>query len=410
MVTPSMDPPRQPSPAPRVAVVGLGRGGGRIAAILAAECMLPTIRVAAADTDAADLKSLEIGKRIELGNEWTYGEGCGGDAALGERATNASADEMRQFIDGSRLLVVLAGLGRGTGGGGAKALARLANDMNVPSLFIVTLPFSFEGGAALREADRALALLRGYTPAVVAVPNDLLFERLPPDTPANVAFPTVDRLLAEGAAGLACIASAQALVPTDMASIKAILGKARASSALACGNGSGPKAARQAVDSFLESPFVGGAEKLADVDAAVLILVGGTDLSVGLIRECLKDLQRRLPPRARILVGAYTEERMAGEVRLTGVFCRYERFPDAGEALPPETDASTRSAGKKGRKKSRRKMDAEKRQGLLPLLEQSAGVFSGAQATTYNGENLDVPTFQRRGIRIDLGNAGSGSG
>lgn len=401
--------PKQEDRDSRVVVLGIGRGGSRVADTIAARFAYEQMTVVAADTDAADLKSLDIGQRLQLGREWTYDEGCGGDVVLAERAAGASSDEIKVLIRGARLLLVVVGLGGGTGSGAAKVVARLAQAEGIPALFIAMLPFAFEGNWRRREADKALALLRDYTPAVMAIPNDMLFGKLSPNTPAPAAFTMADELLAEATAGLARMASADGLITVDVAAIKRLLHDGAASSTLSVGKGEGTEAAAEAVQSFIDSPFIGTQKRLEEVDAALITLLGGDDLSMGTIQRCLDDLQDRFPEGVRLVVGAYIDPRMHGRIQLTGLLCRY---PEEA-SLPPEVEQpgmpveSEGAAEEPPRTRTRRKRakeaDVDAKQGLLPLLEQSAGIFTGTQATTLNGQNLDVPTFQRKGLRLDIG-------
>lgn len=394
--------------ARELTVIGLGGGGCRIAATLAELATDTDWQLLAADTDTDSLKHLQGVERVALGQGWVQNEGCGGDAVLGERATSASADELKGGLQGSRMVIVTAGLGGGTSSGGVRVLARLLREMEVVSLFVVTLPFAFEGNWKQREAEKALARLRDLAEAVIVIPNDLLFTELTADTPAAQAFTMADRMLAEGIRGLTRVLSTQGLITADFASLKSILRQRRATCALGVGHGSGDGRWQTAIDNFIKCPFVGSPEAVAKADAAVITLCGGMDLSVGEVRSCLTAFQQYFSEDARVVVGAYTDEKMEDDVQITGLLCCYQEEKTESDDAPAQSSpAPPRNQGAKAKRQPRRAKSSGTGggpiQGELPLQEQSLGVFTGVQPTTLRGENLDIPTFQRRGIHPDVG-------
>ncbi|MBT3378697.1 MAG: hypothetical protein HN742_40050 [Lentisphaerae bacterium] len=396
--------------AGELTVIGLGGGGCRIAATLAGLTAGSTHwQLLAADTDTESLSHIQGAQTISLGQEWVKSEGCGGDAVLGERATSASADELRSLFEGSRMVIVAAGLGGGTSSGGVRVLARLLREMDLVSLFVVTLPFAFEGSWRQREAEKALVPLRDLAEAVIVVPNDLLFTELTADTPATQAFTMADGMLAEGIHGLTRVLSAEGLITADFATLKSILRQRQATCALGVGQGTGEDRWQAAIDSFIKCPFVGSSEALADADAAIVTLCGGMGLSVGEVRSCLTAFQQYFSEDARVVVGAYADDRMGDDVQITGLLCRYRReeTDDAGtdeqQGPPAETPHQETSPKRRPRKGKALQTQGGPVQGELPLQEQSLGIFTGVQPTTIRGENLDIPTFQRRGIHPDVG-------
>lgn len=387
----------------RTAFLGLGGGGSRIVGTLAAEETIAAADVAVADTHLQALEPFGHVQQIALGQEWARAEGCGGDVVLGERAASASASELRAFLSGARLLIAVAGLGGGTGTGAAKVVAHLARDADITAIFVVTLPFAFEGSWRRQEAERSLTPLRELVDVVIAVPNDLLFTELSANTPAERAFQLADEVLASGVGGLARILSSKGLVTADFATLRTLLRHRNATCTLGIGHGSGPTAWQDAVDDFLACPLVGGREAVAKADAAVVTLLGGSDLSIGEIQTCLTALQQHFPESARVVAGAYPDAKLGNELQVTGLICTYHDAaavapavapaPVLGKPEPPSGDLPLPS----------RAAPSAPVQGELPLQEQALGIFSGVQPTTVAGENLDIPTFQRRGIELDVG-------
>lgn len=398
------DSPAHSSDKP-VLLIGIGRGGTRIADLVRSTCAFPGLLVVAVDTDLASLGEVHVDRTLQLGEAWTRGESCGGDTGMAERAAMASLEELRALLQDARMVFVTAGLGGGVGSAAPRLLARLGRECNVPMVFMVTTPFSFEGAKRSRLAQQALELLRGETAAVITVPNSLLFARLPPDTASARAFEISNAQLAQAVAGLARICSAKGLLVAELEGVKRIVRRPGCTCSVAMGQGQGPSATDDALGAFLASPFIGDANQLRDTDAALITLLGGDDLTFAAVQECLEKVQAQLPSQAEVLVGAYTDPRLQGQVQLTGLLVRSAPVKGGHQ---PELPTHGKPGATTGRRRARRTAPEEgtPNQAPLPFPEQQLGIFAAApQATFHNGENLDIPTFQRRNITVDAGEA-----
>lgn len=390
----------------RVAVLGIGGGGAEILSHLGRLPEAGSFDLAVADSDARTFDRLRGILEIPLGHDWGCTQGCGGDVQLGERVAAASAEAVRQFIDGASLLLVVAGLGGGTGSGAAPMAARLANDAGVPAFFVVTLPFAFEGNWRRRQAEAVLTPLRELSDAVVVVRNDLMFTTLSADIPAKQAFEQADAILAGALSGLGSMVWADWMIRTDFAAIRSLLRQNPADCHLGVGDGTGPQRCEQAVESFLACPLVGGPETLRRADAAVIMLQSSDTVSVGELQNCLGAMQQYFSDQARLLVGACTSQANGDGVQLTGLICRQGDTPapePAETATHRAAESGTAAPAHGGRQERRARREPGAIQGELPLQEQSLGIFSGTVATLVGGDNLDIPTFQRRGIHLDAG-------
>ena len=395
----AMPPEREsagPMPGSPVTVLGLGGGGSRVASCLCGDAPTLACKVIAADTDMDALRGVENIDVIQLGGDWTNQKGCGGDTALGERAASTSAEALNACISGSRLLIVVAALGGGTGSGAARVVGRLAREARVTTLFLATLPFAFEGNWRRREAEKSLQSLREMADSVIVVPNDLLFTAFSADTPATEAFCLADSLLARALTSLIRLNQANGLIPADFSSFRTVLRKRPATNCLGVGHGSGEQRWQKALDALLDCPLLGGRLNLQQADAAVISILGGPDLAMGEIQSCLSALQEQFGAQTRIIAGAYASEDARG-LQITALVCRYEE-PRSSAAPATRRPAPRPRQARNSPGKSRAKI-----QGELPLIEQSLGIFAGTPPTTVAGQNLDVPTFQRKGISLDVG-------
>lgn len=389
-------------------VLGLGGGGGRIAAALAARRRSEQYRVAVADCDRHELAEITGVGVVALGEGWDCDEGCGGDPELGERMVSGAEAALVEAVGATRLLIVVAGLGGGVGTGGARVLARIARDRRLPALFVLTLPFSFEGNWPRRQAEEALAEIRETTDTAIVIHNDLLFTAVAADIPAKEAFAKIDELLAQALSGVVGIAWADWLLKADFATIRKLLRENPERCDLGFGTGEGQDRWRQAVESFVECPLLGGPEHIRQVDAAIITVGSGDDLSVAELRECMAAVQESFSEEARILVGAYATPMQQGRVQITGLCCRLrssamESVSRGEDRVLSEDPSLGRQRGSAQNLKSLRAAGRRAPvQEELPFPEEALGIFSGIAPTTVRGENLDSPTFQRRNIKLNL--------
>ncbi|MFW6414264.1 MAG: hypothetical protein ACOCZS_03075, partial [Verrucomicrobiota bacterium] len=394
-----------------VVVLGIGGAGVKIANGVSRLNGAENVMVALADTDQRTLAgSTEDVIEIPLGKGWNCQHGCGADMQLGEKATGAAQDDLKELLQDANLAIVVAGLGGGTGSGGARLMARLAQELAVPVLFVVTLPFAFEGNWRRRQADSALSPLRDLTDTVIAVQNDLLFNSLPADTVLDDAFNYADQLLSRAIFGLAGMARAEWMLSADFTAIKKLLKRQPEICYVGLGVADSEDRVGRAVEEFAQSPLLGGELTMKSAEAAVVTMLTGYQLSVGELKSGLTALQERFNDNAEVLLGACTSTGCGNEIQITGLVCcsaendeKSDEHPQSYEVADTETGKNLHNekSNTSRKKNDRRKPVRDTVQEELPLQEQSAGMFSGSSPTVFEGENLDIPTFQRRGIKIE---------
>lgn len=379
-----------------VAVLGLGHGGSRVAAGVFEAFPGDGFRVTAADTDQRALDSLGLPSTIVLGAGWAKGQGCGGDVKRGERAATGCRNELEEAF-GSTLTVVVAGLGGGAGSGAAIAVARLARELGRPTVFLVTLPIAMEGRARRLQAEESLRELRETVETVIAVASDNLFSALAPDTPAPLAFATANRVLAETVAVWGRIFLAQPLFPIDLAAVRSLLATGPMDCRVGVTQGAAGATPDQLVEELRHSPFLGGPNGMAEAEAALVGVVGGPSLSMGQLNELMGRLDACFSPNARLFKGGGTLDTVTAGPQVLVLTCRRDTGANRPRQLELFADSPVISHGRRGNGAPIPKQEE------FSLVEPSLGVFAGSDPTKMGTENLDIPTFQRRGIRIDLG-------
>ena len=384
----------------RTVILGIGGGAGKVIHCLAATKGASWLEFAYIDTDAADLESMSGVTCLPVGNTWTKGQSCGGDPATGEKAMGASVPELKALVADAEMVIVVGCLGRGTASGGIQILSRLVREEELLAFFFVTMPFAAEGNGRREIAEGALRNLRENSDIVVAVQNDLLFTTIDADTRASDAFAMAAQVLADGVLGIAELVRCRGMMAVDFASLRALLKNREAHCSFGIGHASGANQTVEVIDDLFKSRMLGDQDFLARSDVVVASLIGGTDLSIGDMSQCLSVLHNQLDPSTRSYIGANVVPEKGDELQLTIVSIHYKHKP-AQVAVPEPTPPAAKP--KRGRK-STTKATADEKQFDLPFVEEmvSVGIFGNVPPTIVKGENMDIPTFQRQGLVLDL--------
>ena len=369
-----------------------------------------SVRLLALDTDRAALESTGLPPESQLlaGELWRGGRGCGGSEIDGQRAVAHERPVLEDALRDSDFLLVLAGLGGGTASGGVPVVQSVAAKLKLPNVFMVTLPFMLEGPRRRNLAEKVLAenLFDGAD-AVLALSDDLLFSILPGDVPLAAAFEMADRECAGTALALSSVIAAGNLLNADMANLTALLKRRKCMCSIGIGIVRGDECPAEEipeklVSGMLASPLLGGPQVLKAADAAVVSMLGGSDLSLGDVRNTLNLVAKYLPAGAEQLTAASSHPGWQGVKQLCVLTIKYseaaakERHPRAAVSRPrPEPRVPDKSAPRGG---------AEQLEFTLDPI--SKGIMERTTPVVWNNEDLDEPAFKRRGIVIDDGRKG----
>jgi cell division protein FtsZ len=313
---------------PKVCVVGLGGAGCNMISWMKENGMAGG-KLIAANTDAAHLSITKADRRILIGEKLTHGQGCGGHPEMGEMAAYESLQELKEAVARSRILLLCAGLGGGTGTGAITVLAKALRGEGVLTIGAVTLPFSFES-YRYKKAKKALDRLRQYCDTVVAIDNNRL-AMVAGDLPLQQALGVASGLVGQFVKGITETITTPSLINIDYADLKVITER-RGLAAIGVGESSGrarvEKAAKKALDSKLLD--VRDTSKAYGVLAHV---TGGEDLKLDEVTAAGELLTKVLRPNVKIVWGARVESNMDGRVRvmvvLTGVEGAFQRHRES---------------------------------------------------------------------------------
>lgn len=297
-----------------IKVMGVG-GGGCNAVNSMIDSNVTSAEFYAVNTDSQALRLSKTENRIQIGEVLTKGLGAGSNPNIGEQAAEESKDAIIEALKGTDLLFISAGMGGGTGTGAASVIARIAREMDILTVAVVTKPFSFEGKVRNENANRGIANLKKYVDTLVVIPNDKLLQFLPKQVGVLDAFKVADDMLKQGIVGIVDLIATPSLINLDFADVKAVMsnqGLAHMGIGRAKGEARVMEAVRQAVCSPLLETTIEGAKSV------ILNITGnGRDLSLDEVREAATLVQGIVDGSANIIFGTTIDDTLSEEVKIT---------------------------------------------------------------------------------------------
>jgi cell division protein FtsZ len=364
----------------KIRVIGVGGGGGNaVNRMIAAG--VTGVDFLVANTDAQALHASNAPVKIQLGAKLTKGLGAGANPEIGRRAALEDTDKVIDALEGADMVFVTAGLGGGTGSGGAPIVASLARELHALTVGVVTKPFAFEGKRRMMQAEQGLQELSQSVDTVICIPNERLMQFVDKGTSFFEAFRIADDILRQGVQGISDIITITGIINRDFADIKTIMegmGYAVMGTAVAEGENRAVEATNRAISSpLLEDATINGAQGI------LLNITGSSKLTLHEVHEASSIVQKIAAENANIIFGAVHDESMGDAVKVTVIATgiKSERL-----GLKPLTGPSLaiRTAQQSVRTALARK---EK----LPV-EQEPSEMS----TEIPKDDYEVPTFIRR--------------
>lgn len=360
-----------PSNAAKIKVIGVGGSGGN-AVNRMIDSQVAGIEFWSMNTDAQALTLSKAQKRLQVGQKLTKGLGAGGNPAIGQKAAEESREEIQKALEGADLVFITAGLGGGTGTGGAPVVAEVAKELGALTIGVVTRPFHFEGRRRISQADEGIAALQSRVDTLIVIPNNKLLEVIAEQTPVQEAFRYADDVLRQGVQGISDIITIPGLVNVDFADVRAVMADA-GSALLGIGIASGKSRAREAAVAAIASPLL--ESSIDGAKGVVFNITGGTDLTLHEVNAAAETIYEVVDPNANIIFGAVIDERMQGEVKITVIATGF-----SGENKSAIPVARTTSVP----------------QGNIPVIPASASPNPPPTPASPGQPGLDIPDFLRR--------------
>ncbi len=332
-------------------IIGVGGAGGNAINTMISGG-LSGVDFIVANTDAQALRVNLAPTKIQLGSELTKGLGAGANPEIGRNATMETEDELRQHLVGADMVFVTAGMGGGTGTGGAPIAARLAKESGALTVGVVTKPFLFEGKRRMRQADEGIHELKENVDTLICIPNQRLLAVASRSQPLIEAFHKADEVLLQAVRGISDLIMVSGLINLDFADVRAIMaemGMAIMGAATASGENRAEEAARRAIASpLLEDISISGAR------GVLLNVTGGRSLTLHEVNEAATLIQEEAAEEANIIFGAVIDETLEEELFITVIATGFEEQ----ELEQPKTPTlSAVSGGKQAKTGSLRSFD-----------------------------------------------------
>lgn len=307
----------------KIKVVGVG-GGGSNAVNRMIESAMKGVEFWIVNTDVQALRMSPVfpEHRLQIGQELTRGLGAGGNPDIGSNAARESKEMIEEALYGADMVFVTAGMGGGTGTGGAPEIAGIAKSMGILTVGIVTTPFSFEGRRRQIQAQEGIASLREKVDTLIVIPNDKLLTAVSASTPVTEAFNLADDILRQGVRGISDIITVPGLVNVDFADVRAIMANA-GSSLMGIGTATGKTRARDAALNAIQSPLLDiGIERATGI---VWNITGGSDLSLLEVNAAAEIINDLVDPSANLIFGAVIDPHLSGQISITLIATGFKR-------------------------------------------------------------------------------------
>ena len=296
----------------KIKVIGVG-GAGNNAVNRLIESGLQGAEFIVVNTDLQDLARSKARTRIQIGAELTKGLGAGADPNVGKKAAEADVEAIRESLRDTDLLFIASGMGGGTGTGAAPVVAKIAKEMEILTVAVVTLPFGFEGHLRMTNALTGVEELKKSVDSLITIPNDKIAKVVKKGTSFKDALKVADEVLRQGIRGIAELIIKPSLINLDFADVKTTL-KGRGLAHMGIGVAKGEKriyeAVRWAVCSALRNTTIEGA------NAVIINVIGGSDLGLEEVTIAANLVKDVIDYSANVIFGACIDENMADEVEI----------------------------------------------------------------------------------------------
>lgn len=371
-----------------IRVVGVGGGGGNaVRHMLASE--VDGVDFICANTDAQALKELDAKSIIQLGNNITKGLGAGANPEIGRQAAIEDRERIAETLKGADMVFITAGMGGGTGTGGAPIVAEVARDLGILTVAVVTKPFPFEGGKRMKIADAGLAELAEHVDSLITIPNEKLLSVLGKNTSLLDAFSAANDVLLGAVQGIADLIIRPGMINVDFADVKTVMSE-MGMAMMGTGSATGENRAKEAAEAAIRSPLLEDVN-LQGARGILVNITAGIDLNLGEFSEVGSIVEEFASDAATVVVGTVIDPEMTDELKVTVVATGLGQMMDKPVKVVDNTAKPV--DGTTDYKQLDRPAVMRKR----PMANGNAAVDSNAAAGAETGvEYLDIPAFLRR--------------
>jgi len=388
--------------APSVKIFGVGNAGLTLLGTLAT-AEFSGAELIAINTDAAALAASSVPMKIHLENKLFRGLGSGGDSDRGRVLAEEQFSTLKSACAGANVVFILAGLGGGAGSGISPVLAKAAHEAGALVLAFVTLPFDCEMSRRAAQAQAALEQLKAAADGVICLPSQKIFKLIDENSTLVETFRVTGGLLVEGVRGVWSLLTRPGLIQVHFGDLCALIRNRHAESAFAFVEASGPGRAREVAEKILNHPLLDEGRALTESDAVLVSLTAGKDLTMAEINRVMEQVKGQCG-HAQIIMGATVDAGLKEKLCVTVIAAKNAASPASVTPRPEVSLTSQVASGQRGPvlpPARPRRVGLKPVQTQLPLTIISKGHFDKSEPILHRGEDLDVPTFIRRGIALN---------
>lgn len=409
-----------------IKLVGVGGAGSNAVDRLKME-NLERLQLAVINTDYQALASSPVQDKVLIGMGVTRGLGAGADPDLGREAAEADREKIAAVVKDCDLVFLVTGMGGGTGSGASPVVAEIAAEAGALVIAFVTLPFSFEGGRRLKQAEEGLRALRQVCDAVIPLPNDVLLQEAADNETVLDSFARADEWIGRGVKSIWSMLCKTGLINLDFATLRQAFQQRGGKTLFGLGEGAGENAVADAIASLKLCPLLHTPEFSRKADRLLVNITGGADLTLPKVNELMTAITEQFGRDSHIIMGAVIDEAMPGRVEVcvvgtsemsgrgvparkpapvarskTHFAVRSEGSAPPMPAVPAGESAATAGRGATGAEAKSEPVArvAQEEFGFGEV--ESRGHFEKTDRNLFDGHDLDVPTYLRKGIKISL--------
>ena len=314
----------------KIKVIGIGGGGNNAVSSMITTGKIKGVEFVAVNTDSQALLNNPAGVKLQIGENLTKGLGSGADPEIGHQAAEESREKIKELLVDTDMVFITAGMGGGTGSGGAPLVAELAKEAGALTVAVVTKPFAFEGIRRMSVADDALEELKEKVDTLIVIPNQKLLDVVDKKMTLQEAFRVADSVLGQGVQGISDLITVPGLINVDFADVRAIMTDA-GTALMGVGMGTGENRAQMAARTAISSPLL--EVKIDGARGILFNITGGPDLTMSEVSEAAEMISQHADPDANIIFGATIDEAMGDQIKISVIATGFDSIRSGFAAL-----------------------------------------------------------------------------
>ncbi|MGS0536644.1 cell division protein FtsZ [Pseudoalteromonas sp. SaAl2] len=299
-----------------IKVIGVGGGGGNAVEHMVKQ-QIEGVRFIAANTDAQALRNSSADITVQLGTQITSGLGAGANPEVGRNSAEEDAETIRNSLEGADMVFIAAGMGGGTGTGAAPVVAKIAKDLGILTVAVVTRPFDFEGKKRAAAAEQGINELSEIVDSLITIPNNKLLKVLGKGTTLLDAFAKANDVLFGAVQGIAELITRSGLINVDFADVRTVM-SAMGTAMMGTASASGPDRAQEAAEAAISSPLLEDVD-LTGAKGILVNITAGMDIAIEEFEIVGNHVKALASENATVVVGAVIDPEMSDELRVTVV-------------------------------------------------------------------------------------------